>query len=82
MCACGGGLLSYGNDGALRGELAEHWETDDEGWRFKLREAYFHNGNGNGGDVKWTIEQISHRNPPPTCAVRCRTSPRSRRRTT
>jgi len=21
------------------------WETDDEGWRFKLREAYFHNGN-------------------------------------
>jgi peptide/nickel transport system substrate-binding protein len=54
------GLLSYGHDGQLRGELAEHWEADSEGWRFNLREAYFHNGNRvSSADVKWTIEQMA-----------------------
>jgi peptide/nickel transport system substrate-binding protein len=53
------GLLSYGHDGQLRAELAESWEPDDTGWRFKLRDAYFHNGNKvTSADVKWTIEQI------------------------
>jgi peptide/nickel transport system substrate-binding protein len=54
------GLLSYGQDGELRGELAEHWKADGEIWVFNLREAYFHNGNRvTAADVKWTIEQIS-----------------------
>jgi len=54
------GLLSYGHDGELRGELAEHWETTADGWLFKLREAYFHNGQRvAAADVKWTIEQIA-----------------------
>ena len=54
------GLLSYGHDGELRGELAEHWQVDGEGWLFKLREAYFHNGKRvTAADVKWTIEQIT-----------------------
>lgn len=53
------GLLSYDSTGALRGELAEHWEADDQGWRFNLREAYFHNGNRvTSADVKFTIEQM------------------------
>lgn len=54
------GLLSYGHDGELRGELAEHWEATGDGWLFKLREAYFHNGERvTAADVKWTIEQIT-----------------------
>jgi peptide/nickel transport system substrate-binding protein len=54
------GLLSYGHDGELRGELAEHWEADGDGWRFRLRDATFHNGNRvTAADVKWTIEQMS-----------------------
>jgi peptide/nickel transport system substrate-binding protein len=54
------GLLSYGHDGALRGELAESWEADGTGWRFRLRDAVFHNGNKvTSEDVKWTIEQIT-----------------------
>ncbi|WP_428486220.1 ABC transporter substrate-binding protein [Rhodopila sp.] len=54
------GLLSYGKDGALRGELAEHWEADGQGWRFNLREATFHNGKRvTAADVKWSIEQMT-----------------------
>lgn len=54
------GLLSYDHQGNLRAELAESWEADDSGWRFKLRDAYFHNGNKvTSADVKWTIEQIT-----------------------
>jgi peptide/nickel transport system substrate-binding protein len=54
------GLLSYGPDGKLRGELAEHWQAEGETWQFKLREAYFHNGNRvTAADVKWTIEQMA-----------------------
>ena len=55
------GLLSYDNNGALRGELAEQWMQDGPtAWVFKLREALFHNGDKvESADVKWNIEQIS-----------------------
>jgi peptide/nickel transport system substrate-binding protein len=54
------GLLSYSPKGELRGELAEAWAPDDSGWRFHLRDAYFHNGKKvTAADVKWTIEQMT-----------------------
>ena len=55
------GLLSFGPDGKIRGELADRWERDgDTGWVFHLREASFHNGAPvTAEDVKWTIEQIA-----------------------
>jgi ABC-type transport system substrate-binding protein len=55
------GLLSFGPDGKVRGELAETWERDgDTGWRFHLRDATFHNGAPvTAADVKWTLEQIA-----------------------
>ena len=54
------GLLSYSPEGKLRGELAESWEADDAGWRFRLRDAVFHNGKKvTATDVKWTIEQMA-----------------------
>jgi peptide/nickel transport system substrate-binding protein len=55
------GLLGYGPDGALRGELAETWEHADDGaWVFHLRDAVFHNGaKVTSADVAWTIEQIA-----------------------
>jgi ABC-type transport system substrate-binding protein len=54
------GLLGYGADGVLRGELAETWEHADDGaWVFHLRDAVFHNGaKVTSADVAWTIEQI------------------------
>jgi peptide/nickel transport system substrate-binding protein len=54
------GLLSYAPDGALRGELAEAWEGDGTTWTFKLRDAWFHNGEKlTSADVKYTVEQIA-----------------------
>ncbi len=55
------GLLSYGPDGQLRGELAESWAQDGtHAWVFRLREAVFHNGNPvTADDVRWSIEQIA-----------------------
>ena len=55
------GLLSYGKDGMLRGELAESWAPDGQtAWLFKLRDAVFQNGEKvTSADVKWTIEQIA-----------------------
>ncbi len=55
------GLLSFGPDAQVRGELAESWARDGEtGWRFHLREATFHNGAPvTAEDVKWTLEQIA-----------------------
>src|SRR3546814_4448694 len=55
------GLLSYGKDGLLRGELAESWAPEgQEAWVFKLRDATFHNGEKvTSADVKWTIAQIA-----------------------
>lgn len=56
------GLLGYGPDGKLRGELAESWEREgDTGWVFHLRDgAVFHNGAPvTSADVKWTIEQVA-----------------------
>lgn len=55
------GLLSYSDDGQLRGELAQTWSADETGWTFKLRDdAWFHNGQKvTSADVKYTIEQIA-----------------------
>lgn len=55
------GLLGYGPDGALRGELADRWEHADDGaWVFHLRDAVFHNGAPvTSADVAWSIEQIA-----------------------
>lgn len=55
------GLLSFAPDTKLQGELAESWQRDgDNGWRFKLRKAVFHNGEPvTADDVKWTLEQIA-----------------------
>jgi peptide/nickel transport system substrate-binding protein len=55
------GLLGYGPDGKLRGEVAESWERpSDTEWVFHLREALFHNGAPvTSADVKWTIEQAA-----------------------
>ncbi len=54
------GLLSYAPDGALRGELAEAWAAEGTTWTFRLRDAWFHNGEKvTSADVKYTIEQIA-----------------------
>ena len=56
------GLLGYGPDGKLRGELAQAWSLDDAGaWVFRLRPgAVFHNGEPvTAEDVKWSFEQIA-----------------------
>ncbi len=55
------GLLSYGADGSIQPELAEHWERDgDAGWVFHLRDAMFHSGKPvTAADVKWTLEQVA-----------------------
>lgn len=54
------GLLSYGPDGEMRGELAETWEVDDSGaWVFKLRDATWHDGSPvTAEDVAWTIAEV------------------------
>lgn len=58
------GLLGYGSDGQLRGELAESWKREGQtGWAFKLRDATFHNGKPvTSEDVKWSYEQIAAEN--------------------
>lgn len=55
------GLLSFGPDAKIRGELAESWERDgDAGWLFHLRDATFHNGAPvTAEDVKWSFAQIT-----------------------
>lgn len=56
------GLLSYGQNGELRGELAESWSNEGPTtWVFKLRpNAVFHNGEPvTAADVKWNLEQIA-----------------------
>ena len=55
------GLLGYGADGQMRGELAERWERAEDGaWVFHLREAVFHNGNPvTAEDVRYSIEQMA-----------------------
>ena len=54
------GLLGYGDDGEMRGELAERWEREDETtWVFHLRDAVFHNGQKvTSDDIRYSIEQI------------------------
>jgi ABC-type transport system substrate-binding protein len=55
------GLLGYGPDGTLRGELAETWEHAEDGaWVLHLRDAVFQNGAPvTSADVAWTIEQVA-----------------------
>ncbi|HEY7943595.1 MAG TPA: ABC transporter substrate-binding protein [Casimicrobiaceae bacterium] len=56
------GLLGYGPDGTLRGELAQSWSHDpaDGAWVFHLRDAVFHNGHKvTAADIAWTIEQVA-----------------------
>ncbi len=55
------GLLGYGPDGQMRGELAEQWEHASDGaWVFHLRDAVFHNGAPvTADDVRYSIEQVT-----------------------
>jgi peptide/nickel transport system substrate-binding protein len=55
------GLLGYGPDGQLRGEIAESYDREgDTGWVFHLRDALFNDGSPvTADDVKWTIEQVA-----------------------
>jgi peptide/nickel transport system substrate-binding protein len=55
------GLLSFGPDAQVRGELAESWTRDGgHAWVFKLRPATFHNGAAvTSSDVQWSIGQIT-----------------------
>lgn len=55
------GLLGYGPDGQMRGELAERWERAEDGsWVFHLRDAVFHNGAPvTADDVRYSIQQIA-----------------------
>ncbi|HKD73972.1 MAG TPA: ABC transporter substrate-binding protein [Ktedonobacterales bacterium] len=55
------GLLGYGPDGMLRGELAEAWDHAEDGaWVLHLRDAVFQNGAPvTSADVAWTIEQVA-----------------------
>jgi peptide/nickel transport system substrate-binding protein len=55
------GLLSFGPDGQVHGELAQSWTRDgDHAWLFKLRPATFHNGAPvTSADVQWSIGQIA-----------------------
>ncbi len=56
------GLLSFGPDGLVRGELAESWKAAPDGlsWEFKLRDAVFQNGAPvTSEDVRWTLQQIT-----------------------
>ena len=55
------GLLGYGPDGQMRGELAERWERAEDGaWVFHLRDAVFHNGSPvTSDDVRYSIEQMA-----------------------
>lgn len=55
------GLLSFGPDTQVRGELAESWTRDgDHAWVFKLRPATFHNSAPvTSADVQWSIGQIA-----------------------
>lgn len=55
------GLLSFGPDGTMRGELAESWETDDQGaWVFRLRDASWHDGSPvTSADIAWNIAEVS-----------------------
>ncbi|MEY8828597.1 ABC transporter substrate-binding protein [Sedimentitalea sp. XS_ASV28] len=55
------GLLSYGPDGMLRGELAEDWSVDDAGvWTFTLREAHWHDGSPvTAEDVAYTVAEAA-----------------------
>lgn len=55
------GLLSYGPDGMLRGELAEDWSVDDAGvWTFTLREAQWHDGSPvTSEDVAYTVAEVA-----------------------
>ncbi|MGR3376922.1 ABC transporter substrate-binding protein [Salipiger abyssi] len=57
---CHRGLLSYDAEGALRGELAESWDVDDDGvWTFNLRDAKWHDGSPvTAEDVAWTITEV------------------------
>ena len=55
------GLLGYGPNGQMRGELADRWERAEDGsWVFHLREAVFHNGAPvTAEDVRYSIEQMA-----------------------
>lgn len=54
------GLLSFGPDGKVRGELADGWHRDgDTAWVFHLRDARFHNNASvTSADVAWSLMQI------------------------
>lgn len=53
------GLLSYGPDGTMRGELAESWDVDEAGtWTFTLRDATWHDGSPvTAEDIAWNVTE-------------------------
>jgi len=56
------GLLSFGPEGEIRGELAESYAQDGPtAWVFRLRpNAVFHSGRPvTAEDVKWSLEQVA-----------------------
>ena len=55
------GLLGYDAQGTMQGDLAEHWEREnDTTWVFHLRRAVFHNGAPvTSEDVRYSIEQMA-----------------------
>ena len=53
------GLVSYGPDGLMRGELAESWQVSEDGsWTFKLRDATWHDGSPvTAEDIAWNVTE-------------------------
>lgn len=55
------GLLGFGPDGKMRGELAESFSVDDDGvWTFKLRDAKWHDGSPvTAEDIAWNVAEAA-----------------------
>lgn len=54
------GLLSFDENGALRGEIAKSWAVDGSDWIFHLGDARFSDGTLiTAADVKWNLERVA-----------------------
>lgn len=58
------GLLSFDHKGEIQPEIAESWaRAGENGWTFKLREAFFHDGRPvTSADVAWSFQQMGLEN--------------------